>query len=176
MTDWETQAGTLEDDARKTAEEWEAKVVEEKRCVRDVQFDLKKSQTKMKGMELELTELRNSCAKIDEYEQVLRKLMERKEELEMEAKGAKDGLDFAERQVELADRRRTVKVKDLEEKIEEQRQAQAWSSLVCCSNGHIFHHQTWWTRIWLLSIQWVRILFHFWSRVLSTVQCHNMVS
>ena len=74
LTDWETQAGTLEDDARKTAEEWEAKVVEEKRRARDVQFDLEKSQTKMKGMELELTELRNSCAKIDEYEQVLGKL------------------------------------------------------------------------------------------------------
>ena len=74
LTDWETQAGTLEDDARKTAEEWEAKVVEEKRRARDVQFDLENSQTKMKGMELELTELRNSCAKIDEYEQVLGKL------------------------------------------------------------------------------------------------------
>lgn len=121
LAEWETQAGSLEDKARKTAEEWEAKLAEEKVRVRDVQFDLDKAQTKMKVMENELVEARDSCSKIDEYEQVLGKLMERNEELEADAKNATDEVDQAHRQVELLDRRRTVKVKDLEDKVEEQR-------------------------------------------------------
>ena len=83
LAEWETQAGSLEDKARKTAEEWEAKLAEEKVRARDVQFDLDKAQTKMKGMENELAEARDSCSKIDEYEQVLGKLMERNEELRL---------------------------------------------------------------------------------------------
>ena len=121
LADWEDKAGNLEADNRKIAEEWEDKLEEEKRRARDLQFDLDKATTKMKGLEDELAELRDSCSKIDEYEQVLGKLMERNEELEEEAKNFTDELEMAQRQVELSDRRRTVKVKDLEEKIEEQR-------------------------------------------------------
>ena len=121
LSEWETKASSIEDDARKTAQEWEAKHADEMVRVRDLQFDLDKARTKMKGMEAELAELRDSCSKIDEYEQVLGKLMERNEELEHEAKVAKDEVDMAHRQVGLSDRRRAVKVKDLEDKIEEQR-------------------------------------------------------
>ena len=128
LAESDTRAGHLEEKARNTAEEWEAKLADEKSHARDVQNDLEKAQTKMRGMEAELLELRDSCSKIDEYEQVLGKLMERNEELETEVKGAKDEVkvakdevDMANRQVELLDRRRAAKIKDLEEKIEEQR-------------------------------------------------------
>ena len=121
LAEWETQASGLESKNRKTEEEWGAKLAEEKRHARETLFSLEKSQTRMKSLEIELTESRKMEAKIDEYEAVLGKLMERNEELEREAKAAKDEMDMAHRQVELADRRRSVKVKDLEGKIEEQR-------------------------------------------------------
>lgn len=121
LAEWETRAGSLENNVRNTAEEWEVKLAEEKRNSRDVQFDLEKAQTKLRGMEAELMELRDSSSKIDEYEQVLGKLMERNEELEGLAKSAKDELEMAQRQEQLSDRRRVVKMKDLEEMIEEQR-------------------------------------------------------
>ena len=76
---------------------------------------------KMKGMEDELVELRDSCSKIEEYEQVLGKLMERNEELETQVKELTDEVEMSNRQVELLDHRRAAKVNDLEEKIEEQR-------------------------------------------------------
>ncbi|KAL3808158.1 LOW QUALITY PROTEIN: hypothetical protein ACHAXA_003556 [Cyclostephanos tholiformis] len=124
----ETRARQLEEKARKSAEEWDVKLADEKSHARDVQNDLEKAETKLKGMEAELAELRDSCSKIDEYEQVLGKLMERNEELETEVKeakdqvkGATDEIDMANRQVELIDRRRAAKIKHLEEKIEEQR-------------------------------------------------------
>lgn len=124
----ETRARHLEEKARNAAEEWEVKLADEESHARDVQNDLEKTHAKMKGMEAELAELRDSCSKIDEYEQVLGKLMERNEELETEVKeakdevkGATDEIDMANRQVELLDRRRAAKVKELEEKIEEQR-------------------------------------------------------
>lgn len=47
--------------------------------------------------------------------------MERNEELETQVMGAVEEVQLANRQVELLDRRRATKVKDLEEKIEEQR-------------------------------------------------------
>ena len=121
LAEWETHAGSMEETVRKTAEEGEAKLAEEKVKTRNVEFDLDKAQTKIKAMESEMVELRDSCSKIDEYEQVLGKLMERNEELEQEVKSAKDEVDTAHRQLELADRRRAVKVKDLEDKVEEQR-------------------------------------------------------
>lgn len=121
LAESDTRAGNLEEKARNAAEEWEAKLADEKSHARDVQNDLEKAQMKMKGMEDELAELRDSCSKIDEYEQVLGKLMERNEELETQVKGAEDEVEMANRQVELLDRRRAAKVKDLEEKVEEQR-------------------------------------------------------
>ena len=128
LAESDSRAGHLEEKARNAAEEWDAKLADEKSHARDVQNDLEKAQTKMRGMEAELLELRDSCSKIDEYEQVLGKLMERNEELETEVKGAKDEVkvakdevDMANRQVELLDRRRAARMKDLEEKIEEQR-------------------------------------------------------
>mmetsp|Transcript_22913 Transcript_22913/g.43272 ORF Transcript_22913/g.43272 Transcript_22913/m.43272 type:complete len:813 (-) Transcript_22913:393-2831(-) len=121
LTDWETQAAGLESKNRKTEEEWEAKLAEEKRRARETIFSMDKLQTKMKSLEGELEELKQTEAKIDEYEAVLGKLMERNEELERELKAAKDDTDMAHRSAELADRRRALKTKDLEEKIEEQR-------------------------------------------------------
>lgn len=121
LAEWERRAGSLENNVRNTAEEWEVKLADEKRNSRDLQFDLEKAQTKLKGMETELNELRESSSKIDEYEQVLGKLMERNEELEGLAKTAKDELEMAQRQEQVSDRRRTVKMKDLEDMIEEQR-------------------------------------------------------
>lgn len=121
LAEWETRAGNLENNVRNTAEEWEAKLAEEKRNSRDMLFDLEKTQTKLKGMEAEISELRDSSSKIDEYEQVLGKLMERNEELEGLAKSAKDELEMVQRQEQLSDRRRAVKMKELEEMIEEQR-------------------------------------------------------
>jgi hypothetical protein len=124
----ETRARHLEEKARLAAEEWEFKLADEESHARDVQNDLEKAHAKMKGMEAEVAELRDSCSKIDEYEQVLGKLMERNEELEGEVKETKDQvksatdeIEMANRQAELLDRRRAAKVKDLEEKIEEQR-------------------------------------------------------
>ena len=123
-----TRARQLEEKASNAAEEWDVKLADEKSHARNVQNDLEKAHTKMKGMEAELAELRDSCSKIDEYEQVLGKLIERNEELETEVKvakdqvkGATDEIDMANRQVELIDRRRAAKIKDLEEMIEEQR-------------------------------------------------------
>ncbi len=121
LAEWETRAGSLENNVRSTAEEWEVKLADEKRNSRDMQFDLDKAQTKLKGMEAELTELRDSSSKIDEYEQVLGKLMERNEELERLAKSTKDELEMAQRQEQVSERRRAGKMKDLEEMIEEQR-------------------------------------------------------
>jgi hypothetical protein len=121
LAEWERRAGSLENNVRNTAEEWEVKLADEKRNSRDLQFDLEKAQTKLKGMEAELIEMRESSSKIDEYEQVLGKLMERNEELEGLAKSAKDELEMAHRQEQVSDRRRAVKMKDLEEMIEEQR-------------------------------------------------------
>jgi hypothetical protein len=68
-----------------------------------------------------MAELREASAKIDEYEQVLGKLMERNNELEAEVKQAREERDMANRQVELSDRRRAVKIKDLEEQVAEQK-------------------------------------------------------
>jgi hypothetical protein len=47
--------------------------------------------------------------------------MERNNELEAEAKQAREERDMANRQVELSDRRRAVKIKDLEEQVAEQK-------------------------------------------------------
>ncbi len=121
LAEWETRGKSLENNVRNVAEEWEAKLADEKRKSRDMQFDLEKAQTKLKGMDAELTELRDSSSKIDEYEQVLGKLMERNEELEGLVKSAKDELEMAQRQEQVSDRRRAIKMKDLEEMIEEQR-------------------------------------------------------
>lgn len=47
--------------------------------------------------------------------------MERNNELEAEAKHAREERDMANRQVELSERRRAVKIKDLEEQVAEQK-------------------------------------------------------
>lgn len=60
LAEWERRAGSLENNVRNTAEEWEVKLADEKRNSRDLQFDLEKAQTKLKGMETELNELRES--------------------------------------------------------------------------------------------------------------------
>lgn len=121
-------ASQLEEEARHADEIWEGTIADEKRHSRDIQDELDKAQTKIQGMEVEVDELRDYSTKIDEYERVLGKLMERNDELEEdvlvaknEVKLTRDELDMTNRQVELLDRRRAVKVKDFEEKIEEQR-------------------------------------------------------
>ena len=123
------RASLLEEEARNADEKWEGTLADEKRHYsRDIQDELDKAQTKIQSMEVEVDELRDYSTKIDEYEQVLGKLMEHNDELEEEVLVAKnevklirDELDMTNRQVEILDRRRAVKVKDFEEKIEEQR-------------------------------------------------------
>lgn len=128
LVDSDKRASQLEDEARHADEKWEGTIADEKRHSRDIQDELDKAQTKIQGMEVEVDELRDYSTKIDEYEQVLGKLMERNDELEEEVLVAKnevnlirDELDMINRQVVLLERRRAVKVKDFEEKIEEQR-------------------------------------------------------
>lgn len=125
LAEWESKASILESNNRETAKELEAKLAAESRRVRDLEMSLESAESKaiskMKSMEMELEELRESSTKIEEYEQVLGKLMERNQELEEEAKQAKEERDMANRQVDLADRRKAIKVKDLEETIAEQK-------------------------------------------------------
>ena len=117
----EAQVADLESKNRKIEEEWEDKLAEEKRRSLETVSSLEKSQTRIKSLKDELEEAKKTEGRIDEYEAVLGKLMERNEELEGEARAARNEVDTARRQSEMADRRRAVKVKDLEEKIEEQR-------------------------------------------------------
>lgn len=128
LVESDTRARHLDEEARNSDEKWEATLADEKRHSRDVQDEYEKVQAKVKVMEAEIEELRDFSTKIDEYEQILGKLMERNEELEdvvigakEEVKGTRDELEMSNRQAELLDRRRAVKVKDLEVKIEEQR-------------------------------------------------------
>ena len=124
ISEWETQASGLEAENRKKEEEWDTKLVEEQERVREMQEQLRENKGALE------TERKNTEAKVDEYETVLGKLMERNEELEGEVVAAQDEADVARRQLELAERRRSdlggdhrqsVKIKELEAKVEEQR-------------------------------------------------------
>jgi chromosome segregation ATPase len=125
LADFESKAGTLETINRTTVMELESKLAQESSRVRELELSTNsaadKYNSKLKVIEMEMAELRETASKIDEYEQVLGKLMERNGELETEAKSAREERDMANRQVELSDRRRAVKVKDLEEQIAEQK-------------------------------------------------------
>ncbi|KAL7491427.1 hypothetical protein ACHAWT_000835 [Skeletonema menzelii] len=120
LKEWEGKVGGLETTNRETEKKWEDKLEEEKRYARDLRFDLEKAEDKIKVLEAELVELRDSNSKIEEYEQVLGKLMERNEELEEEAHTVMGEKEMMDRQVELETKRYALKVKELEEKIEEQ--------------------------------------------------------
>jgi len=121
LKEWEGKLGGLESTNREMEEKWEAKIEEEKRYARELRFDLEKAEDKIKGLEAELVELRDSNSKIEEYEQVLGKLMERNEELEEEAQTVVEEKEMISRQVELEEKRKALKVKELEQKIEEQK-------------------------------------------------------
>ena len=86
LREWEDRAKDVESENRKALEKLEGTLEEEKRAARDLRFDLDKARSRMKSMESELSELRETSGRIDEYEQVLGKLMERNEELEGEVK------------------------------------------------------------------------------------------
>lgn len=125
LSEFESKASALETSNRNAVMELEAKLATETNRVRELELTtetaVSKYNTKMKSLEAEMEELRQSSSKIEEYEQVLGKLMERNAELETEAKEARDERDMANRQVELFDRRRAVKVKDLQEQVAEQK-------------------------------------------------------
>lgn len=125
LSEFESKANALETTNRNTVMELEAKLAAETSRVRELELStesaVSKYNTKMKSVEAEMEELRQSSSKIEEYEQVLGKLMERNAELEAEAKEARNERDMANRQVELSDRRRAVKVKDLQEQVAEQK-------------------------------------------------------
>jgi len=125
LSEFESKANALETSNRNTVMELEAKLATETNRVRDLELStesaVSKYSSKVKSLETELEDLRQSSAKIDEYEQVLGKLMERNAELEAEAKEAREEKDMANRQIELSDRRRTVKVKDLQDQVAEQK-------------------------------------------------------
>lgn len=125
LSEFESKANAFETSNRNTVMELEAKLAAETSRVRELELStesaVSKYNTKIKSVEAEMEELRQSSSKIEEYEQVLGKLMERNAELEAEAKEARDERDMANRQVELSDRRRNVKVKDLQEQVAEQK-------------------------------------------------------
>ncbi|KAL7522497.1 hypothetical protein ACHAWX_007198 [Stephanocyclus meneghinianus] len=125
LAEFESKASTLEASNRNTVMELEAKLAAETSRVRELELSIdstaSKYNSKLKSLEIEMAELREASAKIDEYEQVLGKLMERNNELEAEAKHAREERDMANRQVELSERRRAVKIKDLEEQVAEQK-------------------------------------------------------
>lgn len=125
LSEFESKANALETSNRNTVMELEAKLATETNRVRDLELStesaVSKYSSKVKSLETELEDLRQSSAKIDEYEQVLGKLMERNAELEAEAKEAREEKDMANRQIELSDRRRAVKVKDLQDQVAEQK-------------------------------------------------------
>lgn len=100
----------------------EAKLDEEKRYARELKFDLEKAEDKIKVLDAELVELRDSNSKIEEYEQVLGKLMERNEELEEEAQNVVGEKEMMDRRIELEEKRNALKVRELEQKIEEQQE------------------------------------------------------
>jgi hypothetical protein len=114
LKEWEGKLAGLESTNREMEEKWEAKLEEEKRYARELRFDLEKAEDKIKGLEAELVELRDSNSMIEEYEQVLGKLMERNEELEVEAQTVVE-------EKEMLSRQSALKVKELERKIEEQK-------------------------------------------------------
>ena len=120
LKEWEGKVGGLETTNREMEEKWEAKLEEEKRYARELRFDLEKAEDKIKGLDAELVELRDSNSKIEEYELVLGKLMERNEELEEEAQTVVEEKEMMDRQVELEEKRKALKVKELEQKIAEQ--------------------------------------------------------
>ena len=125
LSEFESKANVLETSNRNTVMELEAKLATETSRVRELELStesaVSKYSSKVKSLEAELEDLRQSSSKIDEYEQVLGKLMERNAELEAEVKEARDDKDMANRQVELSDRRRAVKVKDLQDQVAEQK-------------------------------------------------------
>lgn len=125
LAEFESKASALEASNRNTVMELEAKLAAETSRVRELELSIdstaSKYNSKLKSLEIEMAELREASAKIDEYEQVLGKLMERNNELEAEAKHAREERDMANRQVELSERRRAVKIKDLEEQVAEQK-------------------------------------------------------
>lgn len=125
LSEFESKANALEKSNRNVVLELEAKLATETNRVRELELTtettVSKYNTKVKSLEAEMEELRQTSSKIEEYEQVLGKLMERNAELETEAKKARDERDMANRQVELSDRRRAVKVKDLQEQVAEQK-------------------------------------------------------
>lgn len=105
----EERAADLEDEHRRTDEQRETELAEERRRARETALSLEKLQARIKSLEQELEEARAAEAQIDEYESVLGKLMERNEELEGEARAAREGADAARRQSELGDRRRAAR-------------------------------------------------------------------
>ena len=136
LSEFESKANVLETFNRNTVMELEAKLATETSRVRELELStesaVSKYSSKVKSLEAELEDLRQSSSKIDEYEQVLGKLMERNAELEAEVKEARDDKDMANRQVELSDRRRAVKVKDLQDQVAEQKVSVSVSNFICC--------------------------------------------
>lgn len=133
LSEFESKANVLETSNRNTVMELEAKLATETSRVRELELStesaVSKYSSKVKSLEAEVEDLRQSSSKIDEYEQVLGKLMERNAELEAEVKEARDDKDMANRQVELSDRRRAVKVKDLQDQVAEQKVSVSVSKL-----------------------------------------------
>lgn len=136
LSEFESKANVLETSNRNTVMELEAKLATETSRVRELELStesaVSKYSSKVKSLEAELEDLRQSSSKIDEYEQVLGKLMERNAELEAEVKEARDDKDMANRQVELSDRRRAVKVNDLQDQVAEQKVSVSVSNFICC--------------------------------------------
>ena len=125
LSEFESKSNALETSNRNIVMELEAKLATETSRVRELELSTDSAasnyNSKLKTLEAEIEELHESSAKIQEYEQVLGKLMERNAELEAEAKEARDERDMANRQIELSDRRKAVKVKDLQEQVAEQK-------------------------------------------------------
>ncbi len=122
LKEWEGKVGGLETSNREMENKWEAKLDEEKRYARELKFDLEKAEDKIKVLDAELVELRDSNSKIEEYEQVLGKLMERNEELEEEAQTVVGEKEMMDRRIELEEKRNALRVRELEQKIEEQQE------------------------------------------------------
>lgn len=121
LAEWTKKADNLENKNREIEEKWEAKLAAETQRTSDLELSLEESERKYHTVQAKLEQYDEQQDMINEYETVLGKLMERNAELEQEVKKAIDERDMANRQVELSDRRRTLRVKELEEKIEEQK-------------------------------------------------------